>query len=53
MVTDHCVQRDSLTQDHDDEQVSVENVPDQRFVPRFHTDHGSDDVHYRDRLIKR
>lgn len=45
--------RDSLTQDHHDEEFSVENVPDQRFVPRLHADHSRDDVYDRDCLRDR
>lgn len=46
-------EHDSLTQDHDDEEVSVENVPDQWFVPCLHSDHSRDDVNDRDCLIDR
>lgn len=42
----------SLTNDHDSEEISVINIPNNRFRPRLHTNHCCDDVHNRYCLAK-
>ena len=39
-----------LTNDHEGEKVSIEEVKQNRLVPRFHTDDGSDQVNEGDGL---
>lgn len=39
-----------LTNDHEGEKVSVEEVPQDWLVPRFHTDHSGDQVNEGDGL---
>lgn len=47
-----CIQSDQsqLTNDHKGEEVSIQEAPQDWLVPRFHTDHSSDQVNEGDGL---
>lgn len=46
-------EQSSLTNNHNSEEISVMNIPNNRFVPCFHTNHRCYYVHERDSLVQR